>query len=235
MNNSFKKEIQENLSSFLEQFYSTCKKSKRDTKKVQIVFVTKYLNAQQFVSFLQVAKKLNLQNLAIGENRIQQAESKIRFLERENLKPRRSFRYMMIGHLQENKINKVIKIFDEVHSIDSLSLAQALDKRLKRENKLMPVFLQVNVSSEKTKHGVKVEQAEQAIQVVKELNNLQLKGLMTMAPLVEDQKEARPIFRKLRQLADKYHLFTSMGMSNDWQVAVEEGSDVLRVGRLIFG
>lgn len=149
---------------------------------------------------------------------------------------------ILIGTLQKNKVNKAIGLFDEIHSMDSLELAHCIDERLRLIGKRMPVFLQVNVSGEKSKHGISLKEADKAIESFgftqdkqsSRFPNLELKGLMTMAPLTSDKEPIRSAFRSLRQLADRYDLKTSMGMSNDWKIAIEEGSDMIRIGSLIF-
>lgn len=144
------------------------------------------------------------------------------------------FSTIFIGNLQKNKINKAIELFDEIYSIDSVGLARELNKRLEKAGKSMPVFLEVNVSGEETKHGVKPEEVDQIMSTKLQFRNVTINGLMTMAPFTNDQNIIRDVFRKLKTLADRYGLQTSMGMSHDWKIAVEQGSDIIRIGSKIF-
>jgi len=137
----------------------------------------------------------------------------------------------MIGTLQKNKINKALSIFDEIHSLDNLATAEAVNYRAV---KVVPIYLQVNVSGEKTKQGIIPDQAGEVIEKIRKMDNLNLKGLMTMAPYSDNPEDVRPHFGRLKQLAQKYDLLTSMGMSNDWKEAISEGSDMIRIGSAIF-
>jgi pyridoxal phosphate enzyme (YggS family) len=139
----------------------------------------------------------------------------------------------MIGHLQSNKINLVLELFDIIQSVDSLRLAQAIGTRTDRR---VPLLLEVNVAGEKTKSGFSMDRIIPAFEAISQLPNLDVKGLMTIAPQVEDPEQVRPIFKKLRLLADAFHLeHLSMGMTDDFEVAVEEGATMVRIGRAIFG
>ncbi|OGG00673.1 YggS family pyridoxal phosphate enzyme [Candidatus Gottesmanbacteria bacterium RBG_16_38_7b] len=181
--------------------------------------------------FINLYQQLRGGIVTIGENRVQEALSKFNFIEREHSGLVGQFRKIMIGTLQRNKINKALTVFDEIHSVDSIELAGAINRRAFR---VIPVFLEVNVSGEKTKQGIKMDEADWIIKSIKKLNHIELKGLMTMAPETENREVIRKIFRRLRQLADQYDLLTSMGMSHDWQEAVMEGSEMIRIGSRIF-
>lgn len=226
------------------------------SRDIQIIYATKYLNPQQFVSFISICEQIDpsprkyegfrtssLTPVMVGENRVQDAEEKINYITKLDptifargplANPLAKMNIVMIGNLQKNKINRAIELFDEVHSVDSIELAQAFNTRLEKAGKSMPIFLEVNVSGEKTKHGFSPAELALVIKSLKLLKSLKLKGLMTMAPQVENTEEVRPIFRRLKQLANKHNLMTSMGMSRDWKVAVDEGSDIIRIGSRIF-
>jgi len=164
-----------------------------------------------------------------GESRVQEAKPKIELL--ESLKP--EVTWHMVGHLQTNKAKTAAQIFDIIHSVDSLRLAEALNNSSPRR---LPVLIQVNVSGETTKGGFLLPEDDEAIKQVGNLPNLEIQGLMTIAPLVSDPEEVRPIFRKLRELRDALGLrHLSMGMSDDFEVAIEEGATIVRIGRAIFG
>lgn len=164
-----------------------------------------------------------------GENRVQEAEGKI--LQLSDIK--QNVAWHMIGHLQSNKARRALDLFDIIHSIDSVRLAEILSVRAKRA---VPVLLQVNVSGEATKSGFAVGDVAKAVEETRQLPNLEVVGLMTIAPLVADPEDARPVFRRLRELRDQLGLkHLSMGMSDDFEVAIEEGATVVRIGRAIFG
>ncbi|MBI4990958.1 YggS family pyridoxal phosphate-dependent enzyme, partial [Candidatus Gottesmanbacteria bacterium] len=231
------------LLDFFEELDQVCNVCSRKVEDVKVLFATKYLNPEQFVSFLNICKETmgsdlkgakGLTPILIGENRVQEAEEKLEYVRQEAFELLQEFSMIMIGTLQKNKINKAIKIFTEIHSIDSLDLADELNRRLERENRVMPVFLEVNVSKEESKHGFRVGEIGAIIKELKLLKSLKLEGLMTMAPYGGDLEEIRGIYRKLKELADGYELQTSMGMSSDWKVAVSEGTDMIRIGSRIF-
>jgi pyridoxal phosphate enzyme (YggS family) len=164
-----------------------------------------------------------------GENRVQEAEEKI--VQLSDIKP--EVTWHMVGHLQSNKAKTAVGLFDIIHSVDSLRLAEVLSRRLEES---FPVLLQVNVSGEATKSGFALNEVEAAVEKIRQLPNLKVVGLMTIAPLVVDIEEARLVFRKLRELRDSLGLeHLSMGMTDDFEVAVEEGATMLRIGRAIFG
>jgi pyridoxal phosphate enzyme (YggS family) len=172
-----------------------------------------------------------------GENRVQDALPKIAEFHPPDV------RWHMIGHLQSNKVSKVIGAFASVESVDTLHLAQALDRHVARQNMRLPVLLQVNVSGEASKEGMSPAETLDIARQVVALPHLLVEGLMTIAPIVHNQEEARPVFRQLRLLQDHLrneipqcdwrHL--SMGMTDDYRVAIEEGATIVRIGRAIFG
>jgi pyridoxal phosphate enzyme (YggS family) len=164
-----------------------------------------------------------------GENRVQEAEEKIGQLSDLKL----DVTWHMVGHLQSNKAKTAVELFDIIHSIDSVRLAEILSRRAE---KTLPVLLQVNVSEEATKSGFAVNEVGAAVEEIRQLPNLRLVGLMTIAPLVAETEEVRPVFRKLRELRDSLRLeHLSMGMTDDFEMAIEEGATMLRIGRAIFG
>ena len=170
----------------------------------------------------------------VGENYVQEALRK-----REVLGDR--VRWHMIGHLQRNKARHAVGLFEMIHSVDSLKLAQELQKRAAKEGREVEVLLQVNLSGEETKSGVAPEGVQELAEAISEMPNLRLKGLMTMPPYFEDPEGARPHFQALRRLRDELQRRglpveeLSMGMSADFEVAIEEGATLVRVGTAIFG
>jgi len=142
----------------------------------------------------------------------------------------------MIGHLQSNKVKEALKIFDLIHSVDTVSLAQEINKQAARADKIQDVLLEVKTSPEATKFGFSPQALSAACAEIMKLKNIKIKGLMTIAPVVSNAKAAAAYFSSLRQLRDKLNpgWLLSMGMSDDFEVAIEEGADIIRLGRVIF-
>jgi pyridoxal phosphate enzyme (YggS family) len=139
----------------------------------------------------------------------------------------------MVGHLQTNKVKSAILLFDIIHSVDSLPLAEAISRRAPSRQ---PIFLEVNVSNEATKYGFALDDLAECFGAVSALPNVDVRGLMTVAPQARDPAEARPVFRGLRAAAEALKLNAlSMGMTDDFEVAIEEGATHVRIGRAIFG
>jgi pyridoxal phosphate enzyme (YggS family) len=173
----------------------------------------------------------------LGENYIQEARDKIEALEDHPVS------WHFIGHLQSNKAKYAVRLFDLVHTVDSIKLARELDRQAAKRDKTQQVLLQVNISEETTKSGVSVEQVLPLARAVSGMDHLRLKGLMTMPPFFDQPDRARPYFAALRQLRDRLLSELeaealgelSMGMTGDFEVAVEEGATLVRIGTAIFG
>jgi hypothetical protein len=174
----------------------------------------------------------------LGENRVQEARAK------QHLLGAQPVRWHLVGHLQSNKAKLAVELFDVIHAVDSVSLIQALERQANTLAKSVEVFVQVNVSGETAKFGCRPEEAASLAGAVSRGQRLKLAGLMTIPPLSDDPEAARPYFRRLRQLRDEVApvcgvepaaLKLSMGMSQDFEVAIEEGADVIRIGTAIFG
>lgn len=187
------------------------------------------------VAMVEIAFHLGVTDF--GENRVQEALPKIAAFRPQGI------RWHMIGHLQSNKAGKVASSFDYVQSVDSLHLAQLLNRHAAQQSMRLPVLLQVNVSGEESKEGMTPSETLTLARQIIAFPHLDVQGLMTIAPLVEDIEEVRPVFRSLRELRDRlrnevpdcswHHL--SMGMTDDYSVAIEEGATIVRIGRAIFG
>jgi pyridoxal phosphate enzyme (YggS family) len=202
-----------------------CGKAGRSRDEVTVIAATKTVAPV----LLRQAYEAGVMNF--GENRVQEARGKIAevvpFLNRPPT-------WHMIGHLQTNKAKTAVEIFDIIHSIDSLRLAEHVNEHVGRGG--FPVLLEVNVAGELRKSGFPVTEVPTAVESISRIGNLEVKGLMTIAPLVADAEEVRPVFRKLRQLRDSLDLeHLSMGMTDDFEVAIEEGATMVRIGRAIFG
>jgi len=174
----------------------------------------------------------------IGENYIQEANKKFGYLKDNALK------WHFIGKLQKNKSKYAVKIFDLIHSVDNLDLAIEIDKQSRKLNKIQNILIQVNVSGCASQNGVNIKEVFELVEKVSELKNIRLQGLMMLAPFFEVAERTRPFFRKLREIkdeinsihADRLNLnILSMGMTWDFRIALEEGSNMLRIGRAIFG
>jgi pyridoxal phosphate enzyme (YggS family) len=166
---------------------------------------------------------------ALGENRVQEAKAKVDALGRPAA-------WHLIGHLQTNKVKDALDLFDVIHSVDRLELARELDRRAAARGKVVDVLLQVNVAAEASKGGVGPDAVGESLDAIGKLAHLRVRGLMTIPPEAERPDDARPWFRRLRELAERHGLpELSMGMSGDFEVAVEEGATMVRVGTAIFG
>jgi pyridoxal phosphate enzyme (YggS family) len=175
----------------------------------------------------------------LGENRVQEAEEKIPQVGRQ------SARWHLVGHLQANKARRALHLFDVIHSLDSLDLARRLDRLcVEAGRESVPLLIQVDLGHEETKSGIDEQELPQLVDAVKHLERLELTGLMTLPPFFDDPEQARPYFRRLRQLRDelaasgafgKNRGELSMGMTHDFAVAIEEGATMVRIGTAIFG
>jgi pyridoxal phosphate enzyme (YggS family) len=174
-----------------------------------------------------------------GENRLQEAEGKIPQLGRD------AARWHLIGHLQSNKARRAVELFDVIHSLDSAALAQRLDRICSEvQRPELPVLIQVDLAQEATKSGATEDQLPEIIDVVKQSATLRVIGLMTVPPFFDDAEQVRPFFRRLRELRDELKSQDafgdrqgelSMGMTHDYEIAIEEGATMLRIGTAIFG
>jgi len=214
--------IKENIDRVRRRIIDVCARIKADPDKITVICVTKGRTVTQ----IQEAVSLGLKH--IGENRVREASEKYQQIP--------GVTWHMIGHLQSNKVKEALKIFGLIHSVDSISLAQEINQQAARINKIQDVLLEVKTSPEATKFGFSPQAlSDSCVEIIK-LKNIRIKGLMTIAPVVSDAKQARPYFRQLRQLRDKLNSawLLSMGMSDDFEAAIEEGADIIRLGRAIF-
>jgi pyridoxal phosphate enzyme (YggS family) len=213
---------------------SIFKASGKSGRKPRILFATKYAD-HEAISILADIECDAGGRLLIGENRVQDWEKKLAWLRANRSYVIQQIEAHMIGHLQSNKAKKAVELFDCIQSVDSLKIAEKISEAAKSIGKEMPVYLEVNISGEQSKFGFEPKDVPSAFIEISRMKNLKVVGLMGMAPHTTEPEKARPHFRRLRQLADSLKLSTSMGMSNDFLVAVEEGSDMVRVGSAVFG
>jgi pyridoxal phosphate enzyme (YggS family) len=216
-------DVSGNISRIRERIQSAARRSGRSTDSIKLIAVTKTVLSEK----IREAVRCGITD--IGENRLQEA-----LLKRDSLASE-SLTWHFIGHLQTNKAKKVVENFDWVHSIDRLDLAEALSRHASSRPPL-PVLIEVKLQEESNKSGASEAELPQLISSVKALPNLQLRGLMAIPPPVENPELARPFFRRLHKLAQDSDLpELSMGMTGDFEVAVEEGATMLRIGTGLFG
>lgn len=198
------------------------KLKKEIPSNVQILAATKTRSIPQIKEAIEAGIKI------FGENYVQEAEKKYSEIKKDN-----KIILCFIGHLQKNKINRALKIFDVVN-IDSFEIAEDIDKRADKKVKVM---IEVNIADEPQKAGCKPNELTDLIKKISKLKNIEVIGLMAMAPYFEDKEKTRPYFKKMKQLFDEIGNLKvlSLGMTHDYKVAVEEGSNLIRIGSLIFG
>lgn len=221
--------VSENLRQVRETIAASAEAAGRDPREVELVVVSKTWPAATLLPLIEEGQRV------YGENRVQEAIEKA-----PDLPP--DIEWHLIGHLQKNKIRKALGLFRVIHSVDSLSLARQLQRVAVEMERRVNIYLQVNVAGEARKHGFSIEAVEQALPALCELSRLRMRGLMVIPPYSADPEDARPHFRALRECRDALETRhglslpgLSMGMTNDYPVAIEEGATVVRVGSAIFG
>ena len=232
--------IAENIKRLEERIEKAAWKSGRKREDITLVAVTKTVEPERINQAIDAGIKI------IGENRIQEAQDKFKFITRDVEKH-------LVGHLQTNKVKKALELFDLIQSIDSLHLAQEVSKRAKSIKALRPVgekgkfaevLIEVNTSDEPSKYGVKPEEVFSLVEEIAKLENIKIKGLMTIGLFTDDLEKVRPCFVKLRKIFESLKnlkrgniemRYLSMGMSSDFEIAIEEGANMIRVGTAIFG
>ena len=216
-------DIRTNLERVRERVARAAERAGRRADDVLLVGVSKTVD----VARIRAALSAGLG--ALGENRVQEARDKI-------AEVGRPVPWHLIGHLQTNKVRDALELFDVIHSVDRIDLARELDRRARAKGRTVDAFVQVNVGGELSKGGWPPEAIETAVEAVSALAGLKLRGLMTIPPPVERPEDARGWFRALRKLAERHGLpELSMGMSGDFEIAIEEGATMVRIGTAIFG
>lgn len=223
--------LKENIEHVLTRARDAAIISNRKLSDVKLVAVTKTIDVDV------IKKAVGYGILHIGESRVQE-------LLRKYEQIGNVVKWHLIGHLQRNKVKYIIDKVDIIHSLDSYRLAKEINKRAKNINRVVECLLQVNVSGEKTKYGISPDDVKHVLEEVAPLNNIKIAGLMTIAPHVDDKEQVRQCFRTLKNIFDqvvKMNLsdvkmkYLSMGMSNDFEIAIQEGANIIRVGTSIFG
>ena len=216
-------DIEANVARVRERIVRAAERAGRRADDVLLIGVSKTVDAARIRAAVAAGVT------ALGENRVQEAKAKIAELGRPAA-------WHLIGHLQTNKVKDALALFDVVHSLDRVELAREVERRAAPAGQVVEALLQVNVAAEPSKGGVAPDAVGDALDVIGKLGHVRVRGLMTIPPEVERAEDARPWFRRLRELAERHGLRElSMGMSGDFEVAIEEGATMVRVGTAIFG
>lgn len=223
--------LKNNLDDIQGKILSACKKSGRNPEEIKLIAVTKTIDTE-------IINESILKGVtAIGENKVQEITRKFDHIET-------SVEWHLIGHLQSNKVKYIIDKVDLIHSVDSVKLATEINKRAKGINKKMEILVQVNVADEDSKFGIESKDVKGFVEQLSNLENIEVKGLMTIAPFDVEPENVRMYFRELKTLFDKLSQeslpnvnmkYLSMGMTNDFEIAIEEGANILRIGTGIYG
>lgn len=224
-------DIIKNFNKVKEEIAIAAAKSNRCGSDISLIVVSKNQSVEKIRPIVEE------NHFILGENRVQELLDKY-----EQLPP--EVEWHLIGHLQRNKVKYITDKVKLIHSLDSLQLAAEINKRMEKTNKVMNCLIQVNVAQEESKFGISVGELFSFVEEVAKFKNLKIKGLMTIAPEVENPEDVRPVFRELKGLFDNLkdvHIpsvdieYLSMGMTNDYKVAIEEGANIVRIGSAIFG
>ena len=231
--------VKENLLRVIERIEKAARKVSRNPNEIKLVAVSKTVEAARIKEAIEAGISI------LGENYVQEAQKKIEEIGRPACAGRfgegRPVSWHFIGHLQSNKAKYAVRLFDMIHSLDSLPLAEELNRRAEQANQVIKVMIEVNLSKEATKFGTDEEMVMNLAKRIQNLNHLSLEGLMTMPPYFDSPEMSRPYYIALRELKEKMvkegipMKELSMGMSNDFEIAIEEGATYVRVGTAIFG
>ena len=221
----------DNLREVEENIAAACKRANRSRDEVTLIAVSK----TKPVSMLEEIYNEGIRDF--GENKVQELTDKYAVMDKD-------IHWHMIGHLQRNKVKYIVDKVKMIHSVDSVRLAQTIEQEAAKKNVIVDILIEVNVAEEESKFGLKVEEVTAMVEEISKYSHLRIKGLMTIAPYVEDPEENRSVFARLRKLSvdiaakniDNVSVeILSMGMTNDYEVAIEEGATIVRVGTGIFG
>lgn len=223
--------IKEDLTKVRQRIEAACKRVGRDPSEVTLIAVSKTKPAEVIMEAYEEGQRV------FGENKVQELTGKIEELPKD-------IKWHMIGHLQRNKVKYIIGNVDLIHSVDSYRLAEAINIESKKRGIITPILIEVNAAGEMSKFGVRPEETLHLVSDISELDSVKINGLMTIAPYVVDAEENRVFFHKIRELSvdicnkniDNVNMdILSMGMTGDYEVAIEEGATLVRVGTGIFG
>jgi len=229
--------IAHNLKIITERITAAAQRANRSPADIKLVAVSKHISHEKVLQAVECGQD------TFGENYVQEAQKKIPLL-RQNLAEKK-IKFHFIGRLQSNKTRKAVELFDVIETIDSVKLAKTLENHLASLNKTITGYLQINIGLEKQKTGAMPENCQQILQEISDLPHLKIVGLMAMPPFFSDPEKVRPYFREMQKLAEKMAakgllgmhepVQLSMGMSGDFEAAIEEGATVVRIGTAIFG
>ncbi len=223
--------IRENVQFARNKIAEACRRSGRKSEEIELVAITKTVDVEQINEAIEAGIRV------VGENRVQEAWRKFQEVGEK-------VHWHMVGHLQTNKVKRVLQFADMIHSVDSVYLAREIQTQAKKLDRTIEILIQVNTSGEESKFGLEPEATIGAIEEVSTLPNLKIKGLMTIGAFLPNPEDVRPCFKLLRDLKDRVNErgitsveigTLSMGMTNDYEIAIEEGSTMVRVGTAIFG
>lgn len=218
--------IASNLQSIHARVVAAAERSGRDPAEIKLIAVSKTHPPEVIREALAAGSNV------FGENKVQEAEGKVLELGRDGIE------WHLIGHLQSNKARKAVQLFDVIHSVDSIDIAQRLERICTEEGREeLPVLIQVDLAAEETKSGIAESDLSSLIEYVRSCERLKLIGLMILPPFFDDPEATRPYFQRLREIRDRFLPGgeLSMGMSHDFEIAIEEGATMVRVGTAIFG
>ena len=216
-------EVADNINLIRQRIRAAAARAGRSTEEITLVAVSKAIEPERVEAALSAGQAI------FGENKVQEAKAKIPLVSGRA-------RWHMIGHLQTNKVRDAVALFEVIHAVDSLKLAEEVNKWAERAGKTQAILVEVNVSGEASKFGLKPEDLKSTVTEINQLPRLDVRGLMTVAPFVDETEKVRPYFRRMRELRDALGLRElSMGMTHDFEVAIEEGATLVRIGTAIFG
>lgn len=228
-----KEKLIKNLNQVKENIKKAAAKADRDFNEVKLLAVSKNQNLDDIKIFNEAGVRF------FGENRVQELEEKDEKLKKENIK----LDWHFIGHLQRNKVKYLMRMDNcqMIESIDSLRLAKEVNKRAAKNDRIIPVLVEINAAGDENKFGITPDKAESFLKKIINFDNLKIEGLMTVLPYLDDSKKLRNYFKEMKKLFDQLSKNViqlnelSMGMTNDYQIAVEEGATIVRVGTALFG
>jgi len=224
-------DISDNLKEINEKIKNAAVVSGRSREDVLLLGVTKTVDVGRIKTLMECGVK------SLGENRVQELLSKYEVIGNQA-------KWHLIGNLQTNKVKYIADKVELIHSVENVKLAEEIDRQAKKYNKISDILIEVNIAGEVSKHGIEPDYLSRFIDEISKFDNICIKGLMTVAPFVENQQENRKYFEKMRKLfvdnrgknMDNINMtYLSMGMTNDYEVAIEEGANIVRIGTGIFG
>jgi pyridoxal phosphate enzyme (YggS family) len=224
-------DIEQNIKILEDNIAKGAEKAGKGPDEIALVAVSKTVEPERIREALRYGIKI------IGENRVQEAEEKFQRIPEE-------FEKHLVGHLQTNKAKKAVEIFDMIQSLDSVKLAEEVSRKAQQKAKTMDVLVEVNTSGEATKFGLEPDEVPDFVERIANLEGIKVKGLMTVGLLSSDMDKVRPCFKKLKKIFDELKAkdipgiemkYLSMGMTQDYEVAIEEGANMIRIGTAIFG